>query len=47
MVVAETIDQAEDAAELLEITYEPLPAVVRTADALKPSAPRLWDGAHD
>jgi carbon-monoxide dehydrogenase large subunit len=41
MVVAETVDQAKDAAELLEITYEPLPAVVRAADALKPGAPRL------
>jgi carbon-monoxide dehydrogenase large subunit len=29
VVVAETIDQAKDAAELLEITYEPLPAVTR------------------
>ena len=36
MVVAETVDQAKDAAELLEITYEPLPAVVRAADAVKP-----------
>src|SRR5271165_6584691 len=47
MVVAETIDQAKDAAELLEIAYEPLPAVVRAADAVKPGAPRLWDDAPD
>jgi carbon-monoxide dehydrogenase large subunit len=47
MVVAETIDQAEDAAELLEIAYEPLPAVVRAADSVKPGAPRLWDNAPD
>jgi carbon-monoxide dehydrogenase large subunit len=47
MVVAETVDQAKDAAELLEITYEPLPAVVRAADAVKPNAPRLWDNAPD
>src|SRR5712671_5869198 len=47
MVVAETVDQAKDAAELLEITYEPLPAVVRAADAVKPDAPRLWDDAPD
>src|SRR5271166_1302192 len=45
MVVAETSDQAKDAAELLEIAYEPLPAVVRAADAVKPGAPRLWDDA--
>ena len=47
MVVAETVDQAKDAAELIEIAYEPLPAVVRAADALKPGAPRLWDNAPD
>ena len=47
MVVAETIDQAKDAAELLEIAYDPLPAVVRAADAVKPGAPRLWDDASD
>jgi carbon-monoxide dehydrogenase large subunit len=47
MVVAETIDQAKDAAELLEIVYEPLPTVVRAADAVKPGAPRLWDDAPD
>jgi carbon-monoxide dehydrogenase large subunit len=47
MVVAETVDQAKDAAELLEIAYEPLPAVVRAADAVKPGAPRLWDDAPD
>ncbi len=47
MVVAETVDQAKDAAELLEITYEPLPAVVRAADAVKQDAPRLWENAPD
>jgi carbon-monoxide dehydrogenase large subunit len=36
MVVAETVDQAEDAAELLDTSYEPLPAVVRAADAVQP-----------
>jgi aerobic carbon-monoxide dehydrogenase large subunit len=45
MLVAETIDQAKDAAELLEIAYEPLSAVVRAADAVKPGAPRVWDDA--
>src|SRR5215471_16091604 len=47
MVVAETIDQAKEAADSLEIAYEPLPAVVRAADAVKPGAPRLWDNAPD
>jgi carbon-monoxide dehydrogenase large subunit len=40
MVEVETIDQAKDAAELLEIGYEPLPAVVRAADAVKQGATR-------
>jgi len=45
MVLAETIEQAKDAAELIEVDYEPLPAVSRAVDALKPGAPRLWDDA--
>ena len=45
MIVAETIDQAKDAAELIEIAYEPLPAVTRAVDAVKPGAAQLWDGA--
>src|SRR6516162_9029384 len=47
IVVAETIDRAKDAAELLDIAYDPLPAVVRAADAVKPGAPRLWEDAPD
>ena len=35
-VVAETRAQAADAAELIEVDYEPLPAIVSTADAVKP-----------
>ena len=46
-VVAETIAQAMDAAELIEVDYEPLPAVVSTADASKPGAPQVWDGCKD
>ncbi len=45
IVVAETIAQAKDAAELLDISYEPLPAVTRAADALKSDAPVLWETA--
>ena len=44
-VVAETLAQARDAAELIEIDYEPLPAVVGVEDAVKPGAPALWDEA--
>jgi aerobic carbon-monoxide dehydrogenase large subunit len=44
-VVAETLAQARDAAELLEIDYQPLPAVITMDDALKPGAPAVWDEA--
>ncbi len=44
-VVAETQAQARDAADLLEIDYEPLPAVTDVEDAVKPGAPVIWDGA--
>ncbi len=42
-VVAETLDQAIDAAELIEVEYEPLPAVVSAADAVESGAPLVWD----
>jgi aerobic carbon-monoxide dehydrogenase large subunit len=42
-VVALTKDQAADAAELIEVDYEPLPAIVSTADAVAPGAPAVWD----
>ena len=45
MVVAETLAQAKDATELIEIDYEELPAVTATAAAAEPDAPRLWDHA--
>jgi aerobic carbon-monoxide dehydrogenase large subunit len=46
-VVAETLHLALDAAELIEVDYEPLPAAVSTAAASKPGAPPVWDGAPD
>ncbi len=42
-VVAETVDQAKDAAELIEVEYEPLPCVVSAEDALAPGAPAVHD----
>lgn len=42
MIVAETLAQARDAAEAVEVDYEPLPAVTGTAEALKPGAPQIW-----
>jgi aerobic carbon-monoxide dehydrogenase large subunit len=44
-VVAETLLGARNAAELVEIEYEPLPAVVAVEDAVKPGAPAVWDEA--
>ena len=46
-VVAETKHQAMDAAELIEVEYEPLPAVVATAGAPAPGAPLVWDDCPD
>jgi 2-furoyl-CoA dehydrogenase large subunit len=45
VVVASDRYVAEDAAELVDVEYEPLPAVVRTDAALEPDAPRLHDQA--
>jgi carbon-monoxide dehydrogenase large subunit len=42
-VVAENYYQAVDAAELIEIDYEPLPAIVATGDAPNPGVPLVWD----
>ena len=42
-VVAETQAQARDAAELVEVTYEELPAVALLEDAAKDGAPKVWD----
>jgi carbon-monoxide dehydrogenase large subunit len=44
MVIAETPDQAKDAAELIDTDYEVLPAVVNPVDALKSGAPQIHEG---
>ena len=41
-VVAETVAQAKDAAELIDVDYDPLPAATSTADALSPDTPVIW-----
>src|SRR5947209_2644131 len=46
-VVAETKHQAADAAELIEVDYQPLPAIVSTAGATLPAAPRGWEDCPD
>jgi len=42
-VVAETLAQAKDAAELMEIDYDPLPAVVSVDQATAEGAQPVWD----
>src|SRR6202045_2841223 len=45
MVVAETKALAMDAAEAVEVTYEELPFVLHSEDAMRPGAPVLWNEA--
>ncbi|MBO0803058.1 MAG: xanthine dehydrogenase family protein [Nocardiopsaceae bacterium] len=47
VVVAADRYLAEDAAELVDVEYEPLPPVVEVEEALEPGAPRLHDEARD
>jgi carbon-monoxide dehydrogenase large subunit len=47
LVVAETGDQAKDAAELIEVDFEPLPAVAEPVAATAAGAPVLWEAAPD
>jgi len=43
IVIATTLDGARDAAELIEVAYEPLRAVTDVRAALAQGAPRLWE----
>jgi aerobic carbon-monoxide dehydrogenase large subunit len=43
VVVAASEAQARDGAEAIVVDYEPLPAVVRAEDAIKPEAPLIHD----
>ncbi|MEP4379358.1 MAG: xanthine dehydrogenase family protein molybdopterin-binding subunit [Alphaproteobacteria bacterium] len=42
-VVAETLEQARDAAEAIDVDYAPLPAVVETDAAMNGGAVQIWD----
>ena len=44
-IVAQTRAQAQDAAELVQIEYDDLPAVVDPRKAIEPGAPLLWEPA--
>ncbi len=41
-VVAETIDQARDAIEAIDVNWSPLPAVTGVVNAVKKGAPQVW-----
>ena len=47
LVIAQTTEQAVDAAGLVAIDYEPLPAVAATADAMRAGAPAVWAEVPD
>src|SRR5580658_4608059 len=47
MVIAETLAQAKDAAELVFVDYETLQSVTDVAEAAKPGAPAVWDENGD
>lgn len=47
LVVAESVLQARDAAELVDIDYEPLPSVTDTAATVAPGAAAVWDECPD
>jgi aerobic carbon-monoxide dehydrogenase large subunit len=47
MVVADTLAHAKDAAELISVDYEPLPAVMDPVAAAKPGGTTLYDGKTD
>jgi carbon-monoxide dehydrogenase large subunit len=46
-IVAESLAEAKDAAELIEIDYETLRSVTATAEAARPGAPAVWDEVPD
>jgi carbon-monoxide dehydrogenase large subunit len=45
MVIADTPLAARNATELIDVDFGELDAVVNAADAMKPGAPQLWEGA--
>jgi carbon-monoxide dehydrogenase large subunit len=47
VVIAESRNQAKDAAELISVNYKELPAVIEATDALKPGKPQIWDAAKN
>jgi aerobic carbon-monoxide dehydrogenase large subunit len=46
-IVADTLEQAKDAAEAVSLTWQELPHVTGTTEALHPGAPLVWTGRKD
>jgi CO/xanthine dehydrogenase Mo-binding subunit len=46
LVAAETLEQAREAAEAVQVAYEPLPGVYSPADALAPGAPLVHESGN-
>ncbi len=47
LVVAETVDAAKDAAELIEVEYETLAVIASTEQAILPNALAVWEKCPD
>ncbi|MEE2997935.1 MAG: molybdopterin cofactor-binding domain-containing protein, partial [Pseudomonadota bacterium] len=47
LVIAETLDQAADAAEAVIVDYDPLPSITDTAQTVDEDAPLVWDDYRD
>jgi carbon-monoxide dehydrogenase large subunit len=47
LVVANTLDQAKDAAEAIDIAFEPLPSVTASTEVTQPGAASVWDECPD
>lgn len=47
LVVAESLAQARDACDLIQVEIEPLPCVTDVERAVEPDAPRIWPEAED
>lgn len=47
MVIAETLNQARDAAELIDVDFDMLPSITDTAQTVEADAPRVWSDYPD
>jgi aerobic carbon-monoxide dehydrogenase large subunit len=46
-IIAHSVNQAKDAAELITVDYAPLPSITDTARAALPGSPPVWDECPD